>query len=148
MELCKATIVFEDSKITFEGSAEFVQGQVERFTTRQRTESFQLSAPTEDTTRNSPEKQLMIDKRPHGHHEIVTVLAFALAESGMREFREEDVRRAYLRAEVRPPKHVDQALRDARSKFDYIEAGSKRGAYRLSSHGDRVVRFDLPRAAQ
>lgn len=148
MELCKATIVFEDSKITFEGSAEFVQNQVEKFTTRQRADSLQRNTANENPTENCVEKQLMMDKRPRGHHEIVTVLAFALTQSGTEEFSEEDMRRAYLRAGARPPKHVDQALRDARSKFDYIETGSKRGMYRLSNHGDRVVRFDLPRAAQ
>jgi len=70
-----------------------------------------------------------------------------VTESGMNEFSEQDIRRAYLRAEVRPPKFVSQALRDAKNKFDYLESGSKRGMYRLSNHGDRTVRFDLPRVA-
>jgi hypothetical protein len=73
------------------------------------------------------------------------VLAFGLTESGTKEFTEEDVRRAYIRADVRPPKSVSQALRDAKSKFDYIATGSKRGTYRLTNHGDRTIRFDLPR---
>jgi hypothetical protein len=85
-------------------------------------------------------------KKPRGHAEIVAVLAFGLADAGTEEFTEVDVRRAYIQAGVRPPKVVAQALRDAKNKQDYIEAGKKRGTYRLSPHGDRTVRFDLPRS--
>jgi hypothetical protein len=84
-------------------------------------------------------------KKPRGHSELVAVLAFGLAESGIQEFSESEMRRAYIRAEVRPPKVVSQALRDAKNKQDYVESGKKRGTYKLSSHGDRTVRFDLPR---
>ena len=145
MEICKATIALGDSKITFEGSPGFVEEQVKKFAAAQPTVVAQLDS--DGRRPGSREKQLVAEKRPRGHHEIVTVLAFALAESGQVEFNESDVRKAYIRADVRPPKHVSQALRDARSKFDYISAGSKRGTYRLTDHGDSVVRFDLPRSA-
>ncbi len=75
---------------------------------------------------------------------MVAVLAFGLAESGSVEFSESDMRRAYIQAGARPPKVVAQALRDAKNKQDYLESGKKRGTYKLSSHGDRTVRFDLP----
>jgi hypothetical protein len=145
MESCKATISLGDSTITFEGSAKFVQEQVTKFTAGQAGAS--AASGVLDNHQRSREKQLVDEKRPRGHHEIATVLAFALTESGVEEFSEEDVRRAYIRAGVRPPKFVSQALRDARSKFDYIAAGSRRGMYRLTNHGDRVVRFDLPRTS-
>jgi hypothetical protein len=149
MEICKATIDFEDSKITFEGPADFVQEQIQKFANLQRGEGSKGSASSADhSPQGLTEKQFLTDKKPRGHHEIVTVLGFFLHESGTEEFSEEDIRRAYLRSDVRPPKHVSQALRDAKNNFDYIETGSKRGLYRLSSHGDRVVRFDLPRAAR
>lgn len=145
-DICKATISLGDSKITFEGSAGFVEAQVEKFAGAQ-----QGSAPFGERThrpvQSSTEKQLIEEKKPRGHHEIVTVLAFALTESGTQEFTEDDVRRAYIRADVRPPKYVSQALRDAKNKFDYVATGSKRGTYRLTNHGDRTVRFDLPRAS-
>lgn len=146
---CKATITLGDSKVTFEGPALFVQSQVERFSTIQALEQRvpMASQPNPGLHEPSREKQLVAEKRPLGHHEIVIVLAFAVTESGMNEFSEQDIRRAYLRAEVRPPKFVSQALRDAKNKFDYLESGSKRGMYRLSNHGDRTVRFDLPRVA-
>lgn len=146
-EICKATITLGDSKITFEGSAGFVEAQVEKFAGAQ-----QSGVPRSETAlgnnrsaQTSTEKQFIAEKRPRGHHEIVAVLAFALTEAGTKEFNEEDVRRAYIRADVRPPKYVSQALRDAKNKFDYVTTGSKRGMYRLTNHGDRTIRFDLPR---
>jgi hypothetical protein len=148
MDTCKATINWGDAKITFEGSEGFVQAQVEKFATAQPKGPApnEPGANTGRPTQTSLERQLVIQKRPHGHHEIATVLAFALSEAGSPEFTEQDVRRAYIRADVRPPKYVSQALRDAKSKFDYIATGSKRGTYRLTDHGDRTVRFDLPRS--
>jgi hypothetical protein len=149
MESAKATITLGDSKIIFEGSPDFVEAQVKRFAANQPNGAAHPEAHpgAERPAPSSSEKQLVAAKRPRGHHEIVTVLAFALTESGVVQFSEEDIRRAYIRAEVRPPKYVSQALRDAKSKFDYITTGSKRGTYRLSNHGDRTVRFDLPRPA-
>jgi hypothetical protein len=91
------------------------------------------------------ERDLVAAKRPSGHLETVAVIAFGLTQAGLGEFAEDDERRGYLRAGVRPPKVVAQALRDAKNRMDYIESGSKRGFYRLSPHGDRTVRFDLPR---
>jgi hypothetical protein len=146
--ICKATIILGDSKITFEGHSEFVQEQVARFANAETSrEPAGAAAASRDRSKDaSAEKRLIAEKRPKGHHEIATVLAFALTESGMEEFSEADVRRAYLRGEVRPPKFVSQALRDAKNKFDYIAPGKKRGKYRLTNHGDRTVRFDLPRS--
>jgi len=150
---CKATITFGDSKILFEGPPDFVQAQVEKFANiRLPHGSPEPAAPAVSVGAKSheipSEKQLVMEKRPRGHHEIATVLAFALRESGIEEFGDDEIRRAYIRAEVRPPKHVAQALRDAKSKFDYIATGSKRGMYKLTNHGDRTVRFDLPRTAR
>src|SRR5882724_4238172 len=130
-EICKATITLGDSKITLEGSAGFVEAQIEKFAGAQRGVAVLGEAGSDNgrSTQTSTEKQLVVEKRPRGHHEIATVLAFALTESGIKEFTEQDIRRAYIRADVRPPKYVSQALRDAKSKFDYITTGSKRGTY-------------------
>jgi hypothetical protein len=148
-EVCKATIILGDSKITVEGSAGFVQAQIERFAGAQRSSANigDTGVSSGNSSQSSTEKQLVVEKRPRGHHEVVAVLAFALTQSGTEEFTKEDVRRAYIRAGVRPPKSVSQALRDAKNKFDYIATGSKRGTYRLSNHGENLIRFDLPRSA-
>jgi hypothetical protein len=90
------------------------------------------------------EREFVAQKKPRGHGETVAVLAFCLRESGILEFTADDMRRAYIRAGVRPPKVAAQALRDAKNKYDLIESGSKRSTFRLSPHGERTVLFDLP----
>jgi hypothetical protein len=91
------------------------------------------------------ERELLADKQPNGHSEIVAVLAYCLREAGKPEFTPDDIRRGYLRAAVKPPKVIAQALRDAKNKYDLIETGSKKGTFRLSPHGERTILFDLPR---
>jgi hypothetical protein len=92
------------------------------------------------------EREFVSQKNPRGHGERVAVLAFCLRDSGILEFTADDMRRAYIRAGVKPPKVVAQALRDAKNKYDLIESGSKRSTFRLSPHGERTVLFDLPAA--
>ena len=140
----KITINTDHSRITFEGSEQFVAEQVMKFQNQTR-KSIDHSVDTSEPTSSSP-ADFVLEKKPKSHHEIVAVLAYLLAVEGKAEFTEEDMRRAYLRARVRPPKVVGQALRDAKSKFDLIDNGEKRGTYKLSHHGDRTVRFDLPRS--
>jgi hypothetical protein len=91
------------------------------------------------------EEQLIAEKGPRGHVEIVAVLAYSLQQSGIAEFTPEEIRRAYSRARQRPPKVIAQALRDAKNKYDFVEPGKKKGTFRLSPHGERTVMFDLPR---
>ncbi len=140
----KATIGLAEGTITFEGSESFVNAQVARF-------ARQTSDPPDQDGSQKPEQILMSErelvsqKKPSGHPETVAVLAFALAQQGVTEFNEEQIRRAYIRSNIRPPKVVSQALRDAKNRFDFVEPASKKGHYKLSHHGDRTVRFDLPR---
>ena len=143
MNSAKTTIEWEDKRLTFEGPSEFVERQVSLF---MKQESKLTTNDNEVMKYNgSSAADLIREKRPKGHHEIVAVLAFYLLEQGIEEFTKDEIRRAYIQAKVRPPKVVGQALRDAKSKYDYIVLGNKRGSYRLSHHGDRTVRFDLPR---
>ena len=130
-----------DRRVTLEGPEDFVRGEVQRL--------VGASAAKESVSNSKPtavsERALLDEKKPDGHSETVAVLAFALREAGTAEFDEDDMRRAYLRAQERPPKVVGQAVRDAKNKFDYIETGNTRGKYKLSSYGERTVVFDLPR---
>lgn len=147
-ERLEVTVTIDDRKITLEGPEPFVREEVERLVrlntipreiiSSQRPPSGQIPDPCR-------EKELIQEKLPSGHAETVAVLAFCLTEQGNPEFTPEDMRRAYIRANVRPPKVVAQSLRDAKNKYDLIKAGSARGTFRLSSHGERTVRFDLPR---
>lgn len=152
-DTCKATITYGDVKIVLEGPKDFIDEQIAKYTPRsnapitsKNSSKFLLTAG--DVAAPQPgftsERELISSKQPRGHHEIVAVLAYSLTEGGQEEFGEDDIRRAYIRAGVRPPKVVAQALRDAKNAHDFLESAG-RGRYRLSAHGDRTVRFDLPR---
>lgn len=137
------TVTVGDRRITLEGPEDFVRAEVRRLT-EPGPEPANVKAKLEPAPAQLFERDLIAQKRPRNQTETVAVLGFCLAENGLAEFREEDIKRAYIRAGARPPKVIAQALRDARNKFDFIEAGTKKGTYRLSMHGDRTVRFDLP----
>ncbi len=158
----KATITFGDKSITFEGPADFVRQQVEKYAIPRQGHQGEDGSSQQDKSTGNPvqlgrslpsaedsgirESDLIELKKPKNHPETVAVLAFALSENGISEFTDEDIHRACLRGGVRPPKVIGQAIRDAKNNYDFIEAGSQRGYYRLSNHGDRTVRFDLPRS--
>jgi hypothetical protein len=93
----------------------------------------------------STERELVAIKQPTGHSELVAVLAYHLTKNGQTEFTSDDIRRAYARAGQRPPKVMAQALRDAKNLHDLLENGTTKGSFRLSTHGDRTVEFDLPK---
>ena len=152
-DICKATITYGDVKIVLEGPMEFIEEQITKYAPRtvaptasKQVSKFLLTAgdSAPSPTNFTSERELIAAKHPRGHHEIVAVLAFSLTESGQEEFGEDEIKRAYIRAGVRPPKVVAQALRDAKNAHDFLESAG-RGRYRLSAHGDRTVRFDLPR---
>src|SRR4029077_15822760 len=148
IKIVKAEIEFENKKIRFEGPKECVEEMVAKYTKERKPQDKhnggQYRPEGAIATAGNSERDLISAKRPHGHHETVAVLAFALTEAGTEVFTEEDIRRAYIRAGVRPPKVVAQALRDAKNKYEFVEVAGGRGHYRLTHHGDRVVRFDLP----
>ena len=150
----RATITIDDKVVTFEGPQEFVDAQVAKYigggvsSNNQENKSSDAQSLDLRTKSVLTEKQLVLAKKPDGHSETIAVLAFALAEAGLSEFSEEDMRKAYIRAGVRPPKVVGQAIRDAKRLNDFVEYGSQRGRYKLSNHGDRTVRFDLPRQTE
>ena len=145
MDIAKTTIEWDGKRITFEGPREFVENQVKLFVQQEsKPENERIK---QNDYSGSSAADMIREKRPKGHHETVAVLAFHLFEQGIEEFTEDEIRRAYIQARVRPPKVVGQALRDAKNKYDYILLGKKRGSYKLSHHGDRTVRFDLPRAS-
>lgn len=158
----KATISYGDKSITFEGPADFVNQQVEKYTMTRQAHQGTTASAHEGRGPDDPihpgrglppvgnsgvrERDLIETKKPKNHPETVAVLAFALAENGTDEFTDEDIHRAYLRGGIRPPKVIAQAIRDAKNNYDFIEV-TQRGHYRLSNHGDRTVRFDLPRSS-
>jgi hypothetical protein len=142
------TVEFADRKVTLEGPEDFVRNQMARLQSRSADDvaaNALHGQPANDVRRQHTERDLVAEKKPKGHPEIAAVLAFYMTEAGTRQFSDEEMKRAYIRAGVRPPKVIAQALRDAKNKYDYLESGDKRGLYQLSDHGERLVRFDLPR---
>ena len=145
-EQVKVTVDLGDRRVTLEGPEDFVRDEVRRLTGPAAAHTGTPQPVETSEIRN--ERDFIAAKRPGNHAETVTVLGYWLNEHGQGEFTEDDIRRAYIRAGQRPPKFVAQALRDAKSKFDYIAQGGRRGSYRLTPHGDNTVRFDLPRASK
>ena len=144
MDKIEVTVTLQDRKITIEGPESFVRAEVQRLTN-----SAVAPPPTAASTEAraaASEREFVSLKKPAGHAQTVAVLAYYLAQAGQQEFTPEDIRRAYIRANVRPPKVIDQSLRDAKNVHDYLERGSSRGMFRLSPHGARTVEFDLPRS--
>jgi hypothetical protein len=142
MDKIEVTVTLQDRRITIEGPENFVRAEVQRLTNLAAAPApTAASAAAQGAT---SEREFVSLKKPSGHAQTVVVLAYYLAQAGQQEFTAEDIRRAYIRANVRPPKVIDQSLRDARNVHDYLEKGSARGMFRLSPHGTRTVEFDLP----
>jgi hypothetical protein len=146
----EVTVTLGDRQVTLAGPEDFVRTEVQRLTNQaagssnaNSTSGPAINSPTDAIP--SSERQLVAEKRPRGHSEMVSVLAYFLAKSGQNEFSADDIRRAYARAGQRPPKVIAQALRDAKNVNDYLEVGSTKGTFRLTTHGQRTVEFDLPR---
>jgi hypothetical protein len=99
-DVYKATVEFGANKVTFEGTREFVEAQVSKFAALVSSKQVVGELADGGGTSSSPmqlsERELVKAKQPKGHPETVAVLAFALAQSGVEEFTEGDMRRAYL----------------------------------------------------
>jgi hypothetical protein len=145
-ERIEVTVTLGEKQVTLAGPEAFVRAEVQRLTNLIASSANPATSHGETTEGLPPtERELLALKQPSGHPETVTAFAYLLKERGQFEFTHEDIRRCYARAGARPPKVMQQALRDARNLHDYLEAGSKQGAFRLSPHGERTVEFDLPR---
>lgn len=144
----EVTVTLQDKRVTIEGPEDFVRGEVQRLTNLAvSTSHSSVAGSPPEATPGTPnnERAFVALKKPTGHAETVVVLAYWLTQAGQQEFTAEDIRRAYARANVRPPKVIDQSLRDAKNVHDFLERGSTRGTFRLTPHGARTVEFDMPR---
>jgi hypothetical protein len=146
VEKIQVTVTVGNKQVTLEGPEDFVRSEVQRLTNLLVDDRVSpVVATSPEVSSAQTERQLVALKKPSGHLETVAVLAFHLTKSGQAEFTADDIRRAYARAGVRPPKVMAQSLRDAKNVSDYLQKGSARGTFRLSPHGERTVEFDLPR---
>jgi hypothetical protein len=150
MGVIEVTVTVGEKEVTLKGPEDFVRSEVQRITNSlavSTSAALPVSSPSASAMEGLPstEREFVAIKKPTGHSETVAVLAFFLTKSGHDEFTPADIRRAYARAGIRPPKVIAQALRDAKNLNDYLEAGTERGSFRLSAHGERTVEFDLPK---
>jgi hypothetical protein len=142
--IMKGTIEWEGRRITVEGPADFVSAELDRF--RGATAApIKTSHAGPKSARPTTDADFVALKRPKDHYEKIAVLAARLKESGKLEFNDEDMRRAYLRAGIKPPKVMSQALIDTKRNRDYVEPTATRGMYTLTDFGSDFVQFDLPR---
>jgi len=144
-EIIAVKVTVGDKQVAIEGPADFVRSEVQRLTNMFASGATAGTYAGTEAAVAASERELVALKKPGNHSETVAVLAYLLTKAGQPEFTASDMRRAYARAGVRPPRVMDQSLRDAKNINDYLERGSVRGAFRLSAHGSRTVEFDLPR---
>src|SRR5258708_31730942 len=142
------SVTIGDRRVTIEGPRGFVQTEVRRLTDLLASGSAHAKAPDDASSvsgKRTSEREFVAEKNPKGHSDHLAVLAFYMtfiSDEGKSEFTEAEMRRAYIRAGVKPPKAVGQAIRDAKRLHDFFEASGKRGSYKLSPHGESFVRFD------
>lgn len=142
VEIAKGTVEWEGRRVTIEGPADFVSAELDRF----RTASPKATSPArQNSPRPTTEADFVARKKPKDHYEKIAVLAAKLKDSGKLEFDDDEMRRAYLRASVKPPKNMRQALVDTKRHRDYIEPSATRGSYKLTDFGSDFVQFELPR---
>ncbi len=92
-------------------------------------------------------KSFFKEKNPGNAYEaIATVLLYNRQHEQKDEMSTAEIRAALLQAPFRPPDQMAQAVTDCRRRYGYIEAGSKKGFWRLSNQGETLVEIDLPRA--
>jgi hypothetical protein len=140
----KGTIEWEGRRITVEGPADFVSAELDRFRSATATPT-KTSHSSPNPARPTTEADFVALKKPKDHYERIAVLAAKLKESGKPEFNDDEMRKAYLRAGIKPPKVMSQALIDTKRFKDYIESTTTRGMYKITDFGSDFVQFDLPK---
>lgn len=96
-----------------------------------------------------PLRDFFNEKSPKSHLEKVTTFAYYLKTyKDTLEVSEEEIRPLYNEVGVRKPKHIGQALTDAKNKFGWLASGSKPKYYSITDAGDNLVKLDLPQKSQ
>ena len=147
-DIAKGTVEWEGHRISIEGPEAFVSVELERFRNAVLKGTSAQPVPGDTAPRGGRpmnDADFLASKAPKDHYEKIAVLAVRLKAAGKSEFDDDEMRRAYLRANIKPPKVMSQALVDTKRFRDYIEPCETRGKYRLTSHGEDFVQFDLPR---
>ncbi|HEX8700646.1 MAG TPA: hypothetical protein VF815_17480 [Myxococcaceae bacterium] len=85
-------------------------------------------------------------KSPQNVYEAMAcVLFFSRQFRDRPELSTEEIRKLLIQGKFRPPGSMAQAMTDGRRKYGYVDAGSKKGLWKLSRDGEVTVEIDLPR---
>jgi len=77
------------------------------------------------------------------HMAKVTAMAlYLIREKGMEEISAAEVEPCYSELGIRKPASIDQTLRNAKNKKQWLREGSKPGYFRLSVPGENMVLYD------
>jgi hypothetical protein len=157
MATAKVVLSAGEYRFELEGSEEFVEGKFKSLL------QWISEPPEPSAARESEEggengrshgggktrktlKTFVTEKSPRNVYEAMAViLHYKRAYEQSEEVSGEEIRKALLQANQHPPKFFNQGLTDARRKYGYLEAGSKRGLWKLSHQGETLVEVDLPR---
>lgn len=81
------------------------------------------------------------EKRPETHFEKVLVIGYYLENSENKgEFAGKDILRGYSKVRERTPRNLSDTLSKAYRRSNYLLPGSKKGLWRLSNKGVKIVR--------
>ncbi len=152
-----------DVQVEVEGEEEFVEkklakllplvmgdgGEQQGAALRKKTKEVEETGEKE-TSNGRPSQTLKTyikAKAPENVSEaIALVVDYGLKYDRKDEMSSDEIRRALIQGGYRPGKSIAQALADCRRRYGYVEVGSKKGRWKLSSQGETVVELDLPRS--
>jgi hypothetical protein len=94
-------------------------------------------------------RSFVASKAPRNTYDaIACVLFFARSALAKPELTADEIRAFLIQAKQRPPGVIAQALTDAKRRHGFVEAGTRKGSWRLSHAGEVRVEFELPSAAE
>ncbi len=90
-------------------------------------------------------REFVKSKAPVGHMENFLVIAYWLRENmQVKEVNIDHMYTGYKLLNLKPPKAINQVLRDAKSRKSFFNKGSDKGFYSVSYAGESFVEHDLP----
>ncbi len=159
MANAKVVVAQGDSRVEVEGNQSFVEAQLKKLLPivtgtmpavpekGKHTEHAQgTQAPAGGKDRQSL-ATFVETKNPQNAYEAIAVVLYHRRKAeGVEELSGSEIRAALVQGRYRPPdSSMAQTLTDCRRKYGYIQAGSKKGLWKLSHTGETTVEFDLPR---
>lgn len=158
MANAKIVVAQGDSRLELEGDQSFVESQLKKLLpivtgTPAATERSKHSEASERAKplSSAQDRQSLVTfvtaKNPQNAYEAIAVVLYHRRKAeGIEELSGPEIRAALVQGRYRPPdSSMAQTLTDCRRKYGYIQAGSKKGLWKLSHTGETTVEFDLPR---